>query len=101
MTNHFRITPKPKNQLHLIVLLLQATAQQKLNQNNQMGKALLSIIYQNSAQWKKLVIQKIAGTDCPPKLASEQEGFAYQMHLDQTTGFLNFPINIILNKLEK
>lgn len=99
MTNHFRITRELENQLQLIVLLLQATAQQKLNQNNQMSKALMRIIYQNSAQWKKLVIQKIAGTDCPPKSASEQEGFAYQMHLDQTTGFLNFPINIRLSKL--
>lgn len=58
-----------------------------------MRKALPIIIYQNSDQQKKMVIQKIAETESPSWLANEQEGYAYQMHPDQTTVFLNYPIH--------
>lgn len=60
------------------------------------SKALLSNMYQ-----KKPVIQTIAETESQPLLASEQEDSADQMHLDQTTEFLNFPIHEITYTIQK
>lgn len=47
------------------------------------------------------MIQKTAETEGPPLLASEQEGFAFQMHLDQTIMFLNYSIAKSSGALEK
>ena len=69
-----------------------------------MSKALPSIIYQNSAQQKKLVTQKKAENESPLPLASEQGDSSCQMHLDQTTMFLNYPvqqITVFRNKKKK
>lgn len=47
------------------------------------------------------MIQKTAETEGPPLLASEQEGFAFQMHLDQTIIFLNYSIAKSSGTLDK
>lgn len=53
---------------------------------------MLNKCYQNFHLQRHAVIQKTAETEGPPLLASEQEGFVFQMHLDQTIIFLNYSI---------
>lgn len=57
------------------------------------SNVLLNSIYLKSARQKMVVTQKTAEAEGPPLLASEQAGSSCQMHLGQTTEFLNYPLH--------